>query len=438
MSRDETRAKPGLRILHTSDWHLGKALYGQSRENESRKFLDWLYEQLRDERVAVMLVAGDVFDNPNPPHWAQQLYYSFLWRVREGWLNGELACRHVVVTAGNHDSGTLLDAPADLLRPMAVTVRGVPGATAADDLLTLCAPDGMPELLVAAAPYLRESDLGAPTAGQTLTEREEQLAAAIAARYQALAEAAAAKNATLARPVPVVAMGHLFTADLRVDADDESERALYVGSLGRVAVDALSPDRFAYFALGHVHRPLRAGGRDRVRYCGSPLPMDFGEAGQQKEVVIFDADDGNVREVPVPNWQRLENLQGDWPTLAEALARLRERHAALPEGEEVWLSIACEGEAPPGNLADLVDAAVAGSNLKVTRLRNLCHGQRVADARDAEAGLRQFTPRDIFERLLEERGFNDAEKAECLQTFTEAVTALEREDSEEGENHANP
>ena len=93
-----------LRLLHTSDWHLGRTLYGRKRYEEFGAFLDWLAETIRRDEIDVLLVAGDVFDNSAPSHRAQELYYRFLCRAAA-------SCRHIVVAAGNHDSSSFLDAP---------------------------------------------------------------------------------------------------------------------------------------------------------------------------------------------------------------------------------------------------------------------------------------------------------------------------------------
>ena len=442
MSRDETGAKPGLTIVHTTDWHLGKTLHERSREPEMTRFLDWLYERLQEERADALLVAGDVFDNPNPPHWALRLFYGFLARVLGGRGRGELACRHVVVTAGNHDSGTLLDAMAGLLGPLGVQMRGAPSAAAAGDLLTLRDDAGNPELLVAAAPFLREGDLGAPAsnagAGETIGEREARLAAAIAERYQALAAAARELNATFPAPVPVVAMGHLFAAELTDDAEGEGERPLYVGSLGRVDVNALAPGDFAYFALGHIHRPMQAGGRENARYSGSPLAMDFGEAGQAKQIVGFHTGENRARAIPVPTWQRMEEFRGDWAALQRRLEELKTESAALPDGQEIWASLVCEGEDVPHDLAEQVAAAVAGSRVAVLRLRNLGGGRRLEDARDAVEGLRGFSPREVFMRLLSHKNAAPEKQEEYLRMFDEATRALEDETQDLEGNHAHP
>ena len=109
-----------MRILHTSDWHIGRTLYGRERYGEFDAFLDWLAVRAEEENIDVLLVAGDVFDNSTPGNHAQELYYRFLCRMAVS------SNRHVVVTAGNHDSPSFLNAPRELLKCLNVHVVGAP------------------------------------------------------------------------------------------------------------------------------------------------------------------------------------------------------------------------------------------------------------------------------------------------------------------------
>ena len=99
-----------MKIIHTSDWHLGRSLYGRKRYDEFENFLDWLAELIENEGIEALLVSGDVFDNIAPSNRSQELYYSFLCKIASS------ECRHVVITAGNHDSSSFLNAPREILR----------------------------------------------------------------------------------------------------------------------------------------------------------------------------------------------------------------------------------------------------------------------------------------------------------------------------------
>ena len=159
-----------LTILHTSDWHLGRSLYGRRRYDEFAAFLDWLLDTIEQQQVEVLLVAGDIFDTSAPSNRAQQLYYRFLCRVAAG-----NCCRHVVVIGGNHDSPSFLDAPQELLRALNVYVVGSAAEVLEDEVLTLKTSAGLPELLVCAVPYLRDRDIRVAQAGESLADKERNL-----------------------------------------------------------------------------------------------------------------------------------------------------------------------------------------------------------------------------------------------------------------------
>ena len=158
-----------MNILHTSDWHLGRTLYGRKRYDEFEAFLAWLVETIHQRAVDVLLIAGDVFDTSLPSNRAQELYYQFLCQVAAS------SCRHVVVIAGNHDSPSFLNAPKSLLRVLDVHVVGAVTDHLEDEVLLLNDEDGRPELIVCAVPYLRDRDIRVAEAGESIEDKERKL-----------------------------------------------------------------------------------------------------------------------------------------------------------------------------------------------------------------------------------------------------------------------
>lgn len=142
-----------LRILHTSDWHLGRSLYGKSRYNEFEAFLNWLAELIAQEHIDVLLISGDVFDTTTPSNKAQELYYFFLARI------AKTGCRKVIVIAGNHDSPTFLDASKAILKALDVEVIGYAGSDPESEVIAVRDINNKVELVVCAVPYLRERDI---------------------------------------------------------------------------------------------------------------------------------------------------------------------------------------------------------------------------------------------------------------------------------------
>ncbi|MCI5129450.1 MAG: exonuclease subunit SbcD, partial [Candidatus Electrothrix sp. AUS3] len=153
---------PNTRILHTSDWHIGRTLYGRHRYAEFTAFFDWLYNTIVEHQVDILLVAGDIFHTTTPSNKAQQLYYDFLCRIAAS------SCRHLVVTAGNHDSPTFLNAPRELLRVLHIHVLASLPASLAEEVLVLKDQAGEPEAIICAVPFLRDREIRTATAGQNM------------------------------------------------------------------------------------------------------------------------------------------------------------------------------------------------------------------------------------------------------------------------------
>ena len=280
----DTKSMPikPLTILHTSDWHLGRRLYGRMRYEEFEAFLSWLEETISAQKVDVLIVAGDIFDTMTPSNRAQALYFEFLGRVSKS------CCQHVVIVAGNHDSPTFLDAPSQVLKFLNVHVIGTACDDLTDEVLVLNDADGTPHCIVAAVPYLRDRDVRSSSAGESAKTKDANVIAGICAHYDEVASIAKAQQAKLAeanqRHIPIIATGHLFAAG-GTTTDDDGVRELYVGSLGKISADMFD-ECFDYVALGHLHVPQRVGGRESIRYSGSPIAMGFGEARQQKQVLL--------------------------------------------------------------------------------------------------------------------------------------------------------
>ncbi len=274
-------SKP-LTILHTSDWHLGRRLYGRMRYEEFEAFLSWLQDAISTQKVDVLIVAGDIFDTMTPSNRAQALYYEFLGRVSKS------CCQHIVIVAGNHDSPTFLDAPSNVLKFLNVHVIGTACEDLKDEVLVLDAADGTPHCIIAAVPYLRDRDVRSSSAGESADSKDANVIKGIRAHYDEVASIAKAKQTELAevhqRHIPIIATGHLFAAG-GTTTEDDGVRELYVGSLGKISADMFD-EGFDYVALGHLHVPQRVGGRESIRYSGSPIAMGFGEAKQQKQVLL--------------------------------------------------------------------------------------------------------------------------------------------------------
>ncbi|MCA9059997.1 MAG: exonuclease SbcCD subunit D C-terminal domain-containing protein [Planctomycetaceae bacterium] len=438
-----------FRLLHTSDWHLGQQLHHWSRQEEHRAFLNWLAKTLDAEQVDALIVAGDIFDTTTPGNRATEQYFSFLGRIRE------TGCCHVVIVAGNHDSPTHLDAPAALLKQLNVHVIGSAAEDPADEVVELRSADGVTELIVAAVPYLRDQDLRLSTAGETIATKDQQLVEGIRRHYQQAADAAVQRRLQCEQSVPLIATGHLFVVGQRTaggkspsvaagaidevagkigDPPVESKpsevigdgvRDLYVGTLGQVGCD-LIPDTFSYVALGHLHVANAVGGNDHIRYSGSPIPMGFSEATHQKCVVRADFSQQtltSITEIPIPVFQQLMRLEGDWSELSASLTEL------VGVATSIWLEVVYTGDDVLPDLESRIQALTAGSAVTVLKTVNRQVMAAALSADIAAESLQELTPEDVFERFLESAEISDSQRCDLRQIHDEILAGLNQQDS---------
>src|SRR5690606_5054574 len=221
----------------------------------------------------------------------------------------------LVVLGGNHDSVAMLGESRELLACLDAWVVPAAAEDPAEQVLLLPTRDGRPGALLCAIPFLRARDLLRSEAGQSGEEKQRSLQQAIAEHYRQCHEQALALRRTHG-PLPIIASGHLTTVGASAS---ESVREIYVGSLEAFPTNAF-PEA-DYIALGHIHRPQKVGGQEHIRYSGSPIPLSFDEAGQQKEVLLVDLDQiglCGITPLPVPRFQPLLSLRG---TLEEIAAQ---------------------------------------------------------------------------------------------------------------------
>jgi len=409
-----------MKILHTSDWHLGRSLYGRKRYDEFEAFLKWLRQTIENEEIDVLLVAGDVFDTSTPSNRAQNLYYRFLNQVSGS------CCRHIVIIAGNHDSPTFLNAPKELLRALDVYVVGAMTATAEEEVFVLRDEQQYPQAIVCAVPYLRDKDIRNVEPGETIEDKNAKLVAGLKNHYADVCAVAEQKQAEFEEnghpAVPIIAMGHLFTAGGQT-IDGDGVRELYVGSLAHVSEDVF-PSSIDYLALGHLHVPQRVAGKDHMRYSGSPVAMGFGEAGQEKQVIVVQFDNATARilSITVPCFQRLERIVGSLDEIHAKLQQLKQ------DESEAWLEIEYTGDDIVGNLRETLDETLADSSMVICRIRNRRQIDRVINSISNDETLDDLNVNEVFERCLNAFSVPDEDRKELAASYAEIVKFVHEDD----------
>lgn len=407
-----------MKILHTSDWHLGRMLYTRKRHEEFESFLQWLLQFIVQEKIDILVVAGDVFDTTTPGNPAQELYYRFLAQI------SQTTCGHVVITGGNHDSPAFLEAPGKVLGMLNIHVMGAISEKPEDEVLLLRNKNGEALAIICAVPFLRDRDVRVVDSDETLADKGEKLLKGIAAHYQQVSEIAGDLRKEFPG-IPVVGMGHLFTSNA-MTTEGDGVRELYVGTLAHVDQETISRG-FDYMALGHLHSAQSAGGNEHVRYSGSPIPMGFSEAGQVKKVVVigFDGLDMTINEHEIPCFQQLTRLSGTVGEVVEELRKLAEA------GSSAWIEIELTSHTGEIDVAACFDEVIAGSGLVILRIRSTMRTFHAMMRMNESETLETLDPLVVFTRCLDAHDVPEEEREELLQAYNIIINHIETGESNE-------
>ncbi|MFT7581865.1 MAG: exonuclease SbcD, partial [Myxococcota bacterium] len=304
-----------MRLLHTSDWHLGATLHGVSCDPDHRRFIQWLVETLDSESIDVVVVVGNIFDLAQPSAEAQSLFYEFLA------LASATRVRRIVVVGGNHDSATRLDATRPVMEALKIHIVGGLSADEASWEQALCPvhnSDGALLGVVAAVPYVHEFRLGVRTTSGDVRGMAEATRRGFKHLYTTLADGAAARFPD----VPLVATGHLTCSG--AGDDDYGTPIHQVASIGGLPPEVFDP-RFDYVALGHVHRSFQVG-PGPVWYSGSPIPLKLHDMAAPRRVLLVEvatSTETRVSPLEVPVFRELLAVEGDADSVAERIATVQ-------------------------------------------------------------------------------------------------------------------
>lgn len=447
-----------MRLLHTADWHLGHVLRDHARTAEHAHFLRWLVDTVVERRVDAVLIAGDVFDAANPTPVALRAWFRFL-----GDLKQRAPHVQVVVIAGNHDSAARLEAPRELLAAFDVRVvgaieRGVDGRLCTEPLLVpLRGADGTRALCVA-VPFLRASDVLAlvppkhldpvspsrlangdyvlPRPGEpndVANDVDDPLLVGMRTLHDELFAAARAAR----RPgeaMVAIAHGYLVGGAL----SELSERKVLGGNQHALPLD-LFPDDCAYVALGHLHRPQTLGGREHVRYAGSPIPLSMPERLHAHHVVFCDLVGDRVSKVwslrvprLVPMLRLPERGELGVDEALAAVAALPKRDPATPDELRPLVEVAVRLAQPSPQLGECIARAIADRQARLVRVEVVTDAEAAdraaggGDARPAE--LASWTPEQVFVKRYHV-AHREPPAPELLQAFRELLEQVQHDEA---------
>ena len=414
-----------MRILHTSDWHLGQLFYGKSREQEQAHFLCWLVEQVKAHQIDAVVVAGDLFDTGTPPSYARALYNRFVDQLTQ------TGCQ-LVLLAGNHDSVAVLNESQSLLNRLGASIIAGSGDNLSQRLLELTDHTGQVGAILCAIPFLRARDLVTSQSGQSSQDKQRELQQAIADHYQSLYQLAKerAEALTADQPEPAIIMtGHLTALGASVS---DSVREIYIGTLEGFPADLFPAAD--YIALGHIHRSQKVAKRDNIRYSGSPIALSFDEARQSKSVLLVELTKEQPAEVTpleVPCFQAMARITGNLAQIERQLEQVVQEfldsgveceeggeegnnhitrqndsspvdsHIKQLQAETLWLDIEVDSQEFLSDLQPRIEAMCQDKPVEVLRIRRQRQLRKMQSTESDKLQLHELSVSDVFQRRLE-------------------------------------
>jgi len=410
-----------LTVFHTADWHLGQSFCGFDRDYEHRCFLDWLLAELQSQRPDALIVAGDVFDTINPSAVAQTRFYNFLAEA-----HAVLPGLQIVLTAGNHDAGARLEAPAGLLDSLDISVVGTVGQDDAGNidlakfLIPLKDPVGHVQAIAMAVPFLRPSDV------PLVKNAVDPYLDGIRELYRRTTAAAVSLRAELNPDAALIALGHCHLHGGEESRD--SERRLVIGG-----AEAISPDIFdqqiAYVALGHLHRAQQFN-NGRIRYSGSPIPLSFAEAGYRHQVLkltFTKTQLTSTEEILIPRAATLLRIPASGATIIDdVLSQLKTLtpDESLPLEQHPFVEVRILEAGPDPLRRRRIEQAMDGKALRLASIKVESAACESAAGQFAAApnhtDLKTIDPEDIFQDAYREK-YGNAPESRVLEAFREIL-----------------
>lgn len=465
-----------MKILHTSDWHLGRNLYGRKRYEEFKLFLEWLFETIMKENIDALLICGDIFDTNTPSNKAQELYYQFLCQVSLS------SCKDIIIIAGNHDSPSFLEAPKNLLSALNIHVIGTADITLKNSMeheISTNWQENLPKeiillkknknspsktqkqslaqkeykAIICAVPYLRDRDIRQSELGETFEQKNIKLLQGIQNHYTNIAKKAQEIQKIIQKKqgncIPIIALGHLFVAG-GITLQGDGVRDLYVGSLTSIGADTFS-SAFDYVALGHLHIEQKVNKNEYIRYCGSPVAMSFGEANQIKKVYIFETKEDtdaahftkSIRSLEIPIFQTLMHISGDLEQIHTKIQNIlsdtlhneetvkETKNDLFKKSTSIWLEIEYTGKTPLSNLREELETYTLNSNLEILRIRNSTNYEqtlRVTHNIEEQKSLHDLSVHDVFEACLLAFDIPENEQKDLRKTYQEILHDIAEND----------
>lgn len=408
-----------MKVLHTADWHLGQKFYHRTRKEEHQAALKWLADFILQEKIELLIIAGDIFDTDSPPNYARKLYFDFLKRL----INS--CCQDIIVVAGNHDSANMLEASKELFKLLNVHVVGHITETRQDQIIEIIDPTTQQlKAVVGAVPYLRDRDIRKSIAGESAEERVQNLREGIANHYTEIETALLPYQD---KQVPIIVTGHLYTAG---GERQDRPNSIHIGTIDIISADNFSR-AFDYVALGHLHMVQQIAKPRPIWYSGALIPLDFSEFNYDHAVRLIEFNQREIvksKSIKVPQIRKIRTYTGSLEKIQEKLSAL-ESTALL----KTWIKIEIETPNYSPDLMSDLEELIKDKAAEIITLKQSTLAKRSIDDESYQnlQSLQDLEEIEVFRMCAQQKGAIEKEEMTALEdSFKELLGWMQERDVE--------
>ncbi|MBK5200589.1 MAG: exonuclease subunit SbcD [Spirochaetaceae bacterium] len=384
-----------MKVLHTSDLHIGKQLLKLRLTDIHKSFFNFLIKSIVDNDVDLLLISGDIFDNRTPSPTSQALFYEFLFN-----LVTTTNIKDVVIISGNHDSKQVVSLVAPLLTSFKIHI--ITSSNVEDELLILKDKNNEPYVQILAVPFLSDMDLRTNFEAKSASDLENEIEVELTSHFN---KCEVAINEKFDKTLPIIGMAHLFSSGGSVNIDKgDGVRDIYVGKLNTLPSKAFPPS-LDYLALGHIHKPQIINKDDRLTYCGSPIQLGFGERSNKGMVLL----DFNKKEfiktiIKTPTFISLCQAKGN--SYEEIVNKIKIFEATLDEEDMqklTYLEIIYSGKKIDPNLDTKLNEYILSLEKKYEILSMKIENSKLVLTNTSQfIALSMLSPKEIFTEIIKD------------------------------------
>ncbi|NCD04550.1 MAG: exonuclease subunit SbcD [Spirochaetia bacterium] len=412
-----------MKVLHTSDLHIGKNLHKHRINFAHEHLFNYLIDTIIKDEIDLLLISGDIFDTSYVSVSTQKVFYSFLDR-----LSKIKTLKDTVIISGNHDLPSMLDLATPFLELSNIHI--ITSINIEDQIFTLKDKQSVPYCNIIAIPFLREKDIKPDLESDNILDIQKELETALINHYKKVDEYIINN---LDQKLPTISLMHLFAtgSSSSTEIEGEKHRDIFVGKLKTINTNTF-PNNIDYYALGHIHKPQIVNKDERIVYSGSPISLNFGEK-TAKQIIELDFNNKEFKKekILLPKFLNLEQIE------AENINEIKEKLTQLDKDiqidykeDPIYLEIIYKSNTIESSINDTIEEFVKTlkNNFKILLIK-LDTKITITETQNNKVTLDMLNPKQIFDMTFKDTGKDKLyiDDEEVYNLFDQVLIEVEAE-----------